>query len=411
MTSLLIILILTKGVAILHISLLLLVSVVIGYVTAMFYYKSIYLKKSQVIESEKTDLKTEVKNLQNTVENTNQDLSDRDVQIGKLQLKVKALKALHAEAVHETDDMKIKNKQTENLLYLKNEDVLKLRQEMNLLDYNSFGTATEEEKDDLKMISGIGPFLEEMLNAIDIYTYRQVSQFSILDIDTIDVSILYFSGRIERDEWVKQAKELVKDEDERVAVLDRIKAKKDKIYFDRIGVANREEADDLTLICGIGGWINEKLNALDIYTFRQISNFDKEDIETVTDTIEYFPGRIERDDWISQAEELRKMKIGKQEFLKRIIANRNRIDWDRIGVANKYQANNFTLIKGINLWIEEKLNMLEIYTFNQLSNFTPASIKILAEIIGISASRIERNDWIGQALVLEKKRILQDLNI
>jgi predicted flap endonuclease-1-like 5' DNA nuclease len=333
------------------------------------------------------------------------------VQIGKLQLKVKALKALHADAVHEADDMKVKNKRTENLLYLKNEDVLKLRQEMNLLDYNSFGTATEEEKDDLKMISGIGPFLEEMLNAIDIYTYRQVSQFSTLDIDTIDVSILYFSGRIERDEWVKQAKELVKDENERVAVLDRIKAKKDKIYFDRIGVANREEADDLTLICGIGGWINEKLNALDIYTFRQISNFDKEDIETVTDAIEYFPGRIERDDWISQAEELRKMKIGKQEFLKRIIANRNRIDWDRIGVANKYQANNFTLIKGINLWIEEKLNMLEIYTFNQLSNFTPASIKILAEIIGISASRIERNDWIGQALVLEKKRILQDLNI
>jgi predicted flap endonuclease-1-like 5' DNA nuclease len=411
MNNLTILLAITKSGAILEILLLLLVAVIIGYVTAMLYYKSVYGKQILTAESEKADLKTEVKNLQNTVENTNQDLSDRDVQIGKLQLKVKALKALHADAVHEADDMKVKNKRTENLLYLKNEDVLKLRQEMNLLDYNSFGTATEEEKDDLKMISGIGPFLEEMLNAIDIYTYRQVSQFSTLDIDTIDVSILYFSGRIERDEWVKQAKELVKDENERVAVLDRIKAKKDKIYFDRIGVANREEADDLTLICGIGGWINEKLNALDIYTFRQISNFDKEDIETVTDAIEYFPGRIERDDWISQAEELRKMKIGKQEFLKRIIANRNRIDWDRIGVANKYQANNFTLIKGINLWIEEKLNMLEIYTFNQLSNFTPASIKILAEIIGISASRIERNDWIGQALVLEKKRILQDLNI
>jgi predicted flap endonuclease-1-like 5' DNA nuclease len=411
MNNLTILLAITKSGAILEILLLLLVAVIIGYVTAMLYYKSVYGKQILTAESKKADLKIEIENLQNTLDDTNQDLSDKNVQIGKLQLKVKALKALHADAVHEADDMKIKNKQTENLLYLKNEDVLKLRQEMNLLDYNSFGTATEEEKDDLKMISGIGPFLEEMLNAIDIYTYRQVSQFSTLDIDTIDVSILYFSGRIERDEWVKQAKELVKDENERVAVLDRIKAKKAKIYFDRIGVANREEADDLTLICGIGGWINEKLNALDIFTFRQISNFDKEDIETVTDAIEYFPGRIERDDWISQAEELRKMKIGKQEFLKRIIANRNRIDWDRIGVANKYQANNFTLIKGINLWIEEKLNMLEIYTFNQLSNFTPASIKILAEIIGISASRIERNDWIGQALVLEKKRILQDLNI
>ena len=82
-----------------------------------------------------------------------------------------------------------------------------------MLDYKSFGTATEAEKDDLKMISGIGPFIEERLHALDIYTFRQISKFTAQDINTINDAIDYFSGRIERDEWVAQARELVHSED------------------------------------------------------------------------------------------------------------------------------------------------------------------------------------------------------
>ena len=81
-----------------------------------------------------------------------------------------------------------------------------IAQRKHLLDYKSFGTATEAEKDDLKMISGIGPFIEKRLHALDIYTFRQISKFTARDIETINVAIIYFSGRIERDEWVAQAK-------------------------------------------------------------------------------------------------------------------------------------------------------------------------------------------------------------
>ncbi len=73
----------------------------------------------------------------------------------------------------------------------------------------------EAEKDDLKMISGIGPFIEERLHALDIFTFRQISKFTAQDIDTINDAIEYFSGRIERDEWVAQAKELVHSKDKR----------------------------------------------------------------------------------------------------------------------------------------------------------------------------------------------------
>lgn len=62
-------------------------------------------------------------------------------------------------------------------------------------------------KDDLKKISGVGPVLEKKLNALGITTYEQIVNFSAEDIARVD-EVLNFKGRIERDNWVEQAKEL-----------------------------------------------------------------------------------------------------------------------------------------------------------------------------------------------------------
>ena len=83
-----------------------------------------------------------------------------------------------------------------------------------------------------------------------------------------------------------------------------MKMKKHKIDYSKIGIAHKEDAQDLEQIHGIGPFIKEKLNFLGIYTFEQISKFTKQDIETITDIIEFFPGRIERDNWVSQAKAL-----------------------------------------------------------------------------------------------------------
>ncbi|CTQ61519.1 50S ribosomal protein L21 [Roseibium album] len=64
-----------------------------------------------------------------------------------------------------------------------------------------------EGKDDLKKISGVGPVLEKKLNALGITTYEQIVNFSAEDIARVD-EVLNFKGRIERDNWVEQAKEL-----------------------------------------------------------------------------------------------------------------------------------------------------------------------------------------------------------
>lgn len=70
--------------------------------------------------------------------------------------------------------------------------------------------ATDGEPDDLKKIKGIGPKFEGDLNAKGVYYFRQIAAWSPEDIKMVDEIIDSFPGRIERDEWVKQAKELAK---------------------------------------------------------------------------------------------------------------------------------------------------------------------------------------------------------
>ncbi len=94
------------------------------------------------------------------------------------------------------------------------------------------------------------------------------------------------------------------------AVLQRIAARATELNFDRIGLATAAEADDLKDIVGVGPFLERKLHSLGIYTFRQVSNFEKEDIDKVNEIIEFFPGRIERDDWVSQSKTFYERKYG-----------------------------------------------------------------------------------------------------
>ncbi|XWW44624.1 hypothetical protein JYG30_17945 [Fibrella sp. USSR17] len=94
------------------------------------------------------------------------------------------------------------------------------------------------------------------------------------------------------------------------AVLTRIAARANEINFDRIGRATAAEADDLKDIVGVGPFLERKLHSLGIYTFRQVGNFTKEDINKVNEIIEFFPGRIERDNWVSQSQAFYERKYG-----------------------------------------------------------------------------------------------------
>lgn len=63
--------------------------------------------------------------------------------------------------------------------------------------------------DDLKMISGVGPKIESLLNSAGIYTFAQIAAWTGTERSWAD-DYLKFRGRIERDDWVRQAEALAK---------------------------------------------------------------------------------------------------------------------------------------------------------------------------------------------------------
>lgn len=63
--------------------------------------------------------------------------------------------------------------------------------------------------DDLKLISGVGPKIEGILHELGIFTFAQVGAWKKAEREWVD-GYLNFKGRIERDDWVKQAKALAK---------------------------------------------------------------------------------------------------------------------------------------------------------------------------------------------------------
>ncbi len=64
-----------------------------------------------------------------------------------------------------------------------------------------------------------------------------------------------------------------------------------------------DDADDLTEIKGVGPVIVGKLNGFGVYTFKQISQWSPE-VVSEFDGLLSFKGRIDRDDWLTQATEL-----------------------------------------------------------------------------------------------------------
>ena len=62
--------------------------------------------------------------------------------------------------------------------------------------------------DDLKLIVGVGPVLERMLQQLGISSYRQIARWTDRDIDEFNARLPDFPGRIRRDAWVTQARAL-----------------------------------------------------------------------------------------------------------------------------------------------------------------------------------------------------------
>jgi len=66
-----------------------------------------------------------------------------------------------------------------------------------------------DDRDDLKMIKGVGPAIEKTLNEIGILSLRQIADMSEYDIDRVARRLKGFHSRIYREDWIGQARALL----------------------------------------------------------------------------------------------------------------------------------------------------------------------------------------------------------
>ncbi|VAW02578.1 hypothetical protein MNBD_ALPHA04-2382 [hydrothermal vent metagenome] len=66
--------------------------------------------------------------------------------------------------------------------------------------------------DNLRLIKGVGPKLNGLLNNLGIIRFDQIAAWKAEDIAEVDRYLESFSGRITRDAWIDQAKYLAKDD-------------------------------------------------------------------------------------------------------------------------------------------------------------------------------------------------------
>ena len=76
------------------------------------------------------------------------------------------------------------------------------------INFEVIGHASPEDKDDLQEINGIGPYTEEKLNKLGIYTFEQISKFTDTEITNVTELIKFFPDRIKNDQWVAKARAL-----------------------------------------------------------------------------------------------------------------------------------------------------------------------------------------------------------
>lgn len=185
-------------------------------------------------------------------------------------------------------------------------------------------------------------------------------------------------------------------------------------------VAARDgKGDDLKLIKGVGRQNESRLRGLGIWHFDQIAAWTPQNIEWVGGFLS-FPGRIEREDWVSQAAQL---AAGTEtEFARRAKAGlvatsrddgegeaeitdmtQDGFDGDRptntIEAPRDGKADDLELIKGIGPAIAAKLNSLGIWHFDQIAALSEPELRYVSAFAGFPGRGVAEK-WNEEADIL-----------
>jgi predicted flap endonuclease-1-like 5' DNA nuclease len=65
--------------------------------------------------------------------------------------------------------------------------------------------------DDLRAVRGIGPSMERKLHELGVVSYRQLAMLDGAELERVRAELTDFRGRIEREDWVGQARALYRE--------------------------------------------------------------------------------------------------------------------------------------------------------------------------------------------------------
>ena len=169
--------------------------------------------------------------------------------------------------------------------------------------------ADQAERDNLKLIRGIGPQNEARLNEIGVTRFAQIAAWTKREQREIGER-LSFPGRIERENWVAQAKKLARGKATEYSArpgAGRVRTSSARPAAADGGTppptldAPREGgADNLTLIDGVGNAIERKLFRLGVFHFDQMAAWSEAEAVWIGNEIG-FPGRPQRENWVAEA--------------------------------------------------------------------------------------------------------------
>src|SRR5271165_2822313 len=144
--------------------------------------------------------------------------SDKDSLLDRLSGRIAELEqtlgASDALAYDAASEAQARNLELKRQLAAKDAEIERLRNQLAFPSpsLSANGTAANGntgngDRDDLKLIFGIGPALEKRLNRFGIYTFWQIANWTSEDIARLDEQLPGFSGRAQRDRWMASAHE------------------------------------------------------------------------------------------------------------------------------------------------------------------------------------------------------------
>jgi len=194
-------------------------------------------------------------------------------------------------------------------------------------------------------------------------------------------------------------------------ILERVTERGDSLDWSKIGISEGNNPDDLSLINGIEEFTQRKLNALGIFTFRQIANIDSDAGKDVNDALELLPGKVAELAWAQQAITMLELKGVDESSSKpdvdddEVIADLSaaQIKWTQIGKAGDRKSDELTLIKGVDAETEKKLKVLGVRTFDQISKMDNETAEAVNGALGLMPGRVLKMMWADQAKTLKKR--------